>query len=341
MDIETLLKSVAPGQGLGLDTLPLDGAEGLRQPPRGNTGQAMNASAIDYGQVGLGTLYYDQAPGALPSYIEKAISPSATPGDLLAMFETFQAQAQELLAKVLRVLGLSGQEAPELNEGGDSGQAQPSLEHLQVSAFTGERGAIPSNGGGAPTEGGEPQQPAIPNPSPTQPTEAAAEGEPATGGSGLHLPTALEPYRGAIVEAASESGMPADIIAGMIWAESRGDLAAQTTNGGNGLSDAGLMQINSNTFADLKARHPDLLGDARVNDASDNILAGALYLREQYDAFGGNMGAALRAYNSGPGNVNVSDLSDISKTGTGDPNYVGYVTAYAHTIATGEGELPA
>ena len=62
-------------------------------------------------------------------------------------------------------------------------------------------------------------------------------------------------------------------------------------------------------------------------------MAGALYLKEQREAFGGDSGAGLRAYNSGPGNVNVNDLTDISKTGTGDPTYVGKVLNFADIIS--------
>ncbi len=115
-------------------------------------------------------------------------------------------------------------------------------------------------------------------------------------------------------------------------------LGAATVNGGNGLQDSGLMQVNSNTFADLQSKNPDLLGpNASASNPADNIMAGALYMKEQLGDFGGNMGAALRAYNSGPLNVNVNDLSDISKTGTGDATYVNKVMNFASIISSGRG----
>lgn len=136
--------------------------------------------------------------------------------------------------------------------------------------------------------------------------------------------------------------MPPEVLAGQIWQESRGKADAVTVNGGNGLSDSGVMQVNSNTFADLQSKNPQLPGPgASPSNASDSIMAGALYMKEQLGAFGGNMGAALRAYNSGPGNVNVNDLKDISKTGTGDATYVEKVMKFADTIASGNGTLPA
>jgi len=172
----------------------------------------------------------------------------------------------------------------------------------------------------------------------TQSTGAALS----VGSSDLHLPDSLKPYEADIQDAAQATGVPANVLAAQIWQESRGNLGAATVNGGNGLQDAGLMQVNSNTFADLQSKNPDLLGaNASPNNAHDNIMAGALYMKEQLNAFDGGMGAALRAYNSGPNNVNTSDLSDISKTGTGDATYVDKVMDFANTIATGKGTLPA
>ncbi len=144
------------------------------------------------------------------------------------------------------------------------------------------------------------------------------------------------------MHAARETDQPPEVLAGQIWQESRGKIDATTVNGGNGLSDSGLMQVNSNTFADLQSRYPHLLGaDASPSNPKDSIMAGALYLKEQREAFGGDLGAGLRAYNSGPGNVNVNDLTDISKTGTGDATYVGKVLNFADVISSGKGTLPA
>lgn len=162
------------------------------------------------------------------------------------------------------------------------------------------------------------------------------------GESGLHLPAPLLDHEKAIMHAARETDQPPEVLAGQIWQESRGKIDATTVNGGNGLSDSGLMQVNSNTFADLQSRYPHLLGaDASPSNPKDSIMAGALYLKEQRQAFGGDLGAGLRAYNSGPGNVNVNDLTDISKTGTGDATYVGKVLNFADVISSGKGTLPA
>ncbi|HBV92666.1 MAG TPA: lytic transglycosylase domain-containing protein [Pantoea sp.] len=206
-----------------------------------------------------------------------------------------------------------------------------------------------------PTDAASTQQPlpAITAPQPGTASDAAlntpAWQTPASGGvplikgeSGLHLPAPLLDHEQAIMRAARETHQAPEVLAGQIWQESRGKTEATTVNGGNGLSDSGLMQVNSNTFADLQSRYPHLLGpDASPSAPEDSIMAGALYLKEQRETFGGDLGAGLRAYNSGPGNVNVNDLTDISKTGTGDPTYVGKVLNFADIIASGKGTLPA
>lgn len=162
------------------------------------------------------------------------------------------------------------------------------------------------------------------------------------GGSqtGLHLPAQLEPFRDAIQQAADASGVPANVIAGMIWDESRGDIGALTVNGGNGLGDTGLMQVNPETFKELQAQYPELLGGKELNDPATNIMAGALYVKEQLADFG-SLDLALRAYNSGPLNVNPDNVADISRYGTGTASYVEKVNNYADIIGSGNGTLPA
>nr|WP_314483884.1 transglycosylase SLT domain-containing protein [uncultured Pseudomonas sp.] len=174
---------------------------------------------------------------------------------------------------------------------------------------------------------------------PAQAPASGVSGNTALGGdNGLHLPPQLEPYRADIEQAASATGMPAKVIAAQIWAESRGNLGADTTNA-NGKTDAGLMQVNADTFAGLKKENPGLLGNADVNNPYDNIMAGALYLRDQSKAFGGDVGAGLRAYNSGPDKVNRNNLADTG--GIGDPQYVANVLKFAQIIGSGQGQLPA
>lgn len=145
---------------------------------------------------------------------------------------------------------------------------------------------------------------------------------------GSGFPKHLEPYRAFILKAAAATGVDPNILAAMMWDESHGDKNARSTNPGNGGLDAGLLQVNSQTFATLKAKYPKLLSGDDVFDPATNVMAGALYFKEQLDAFG-DVKQALRAYNSGPGAVNPNNLSDA---GSGTSNYVDKVAAHYKTI---------
>lgn len=96
------------------------------------------------------------------------------------------------------------------------------------------------------------------------------------------------------------------------------------------------MQINARTFQGLQQQY-QILHNRQLADPATNILAGALYLRNMYDQFHHNWEAALRAYNSGPNNVNLADLNQ-ALNGT-DPHYVARVMQIWNAISNG-GEVP-
>ncbi|QDE80159.1 lytic transglycosylase domain-containing protein [Myxococcus xanthus] len=160
------------------------------------------------------------------------------------------------------------------------------------------------------------------------------------GGASLggNLPPALEKLRPALESAAAKTGVPVEMLAAQVWAESRGDVAATSTNGGNGLTDTGLMQVNPNTFKELQGKYPELQGKS-LSDPATNILAGACYMKDMKEQFG-NWDLALRAYNSGPNGVDKSNPHAIP-AGTGDAMYVQKVNQFASTLASGQGTLPA
>jgi len=155
---------------------------------------------------------------------------------------------------------------------------------------------------------------------------------------GAGMPPALGQFKGAIESAAAKTGVPASMLAAQIWQESRGNLSATSTNGGNGLTDTGLMQVNPNTFKELQAKYPELQGK-NLADPETNILAGAYYMKDMKEQFG-SWDLALRAYNSGPNGVDRGNPNAIP-AGTGDATYVQKVKQFAATIATGQGTLPA
>jgi soluble lytic murein transglycosylase-like protein len=95
----------------------------------------------------------------------------------------------------------------------------------------------------------------------------------------------------AIAAAAKRSGLPRAWIVAVMHAESGGDARAVSRAGA-----MGLMQLMPATWRALRARLR--LGTDPFHEA-DNLLAGAVYLRELHDQFGAP--GFLAAYNAGPG----------------------------------------
>lgn len=98
-----------------------------------------------------------------------------------------------------------------------------------------------------------------------------------------------------IREATDRSGIPFAWIEAVIRAESAG---CAVTNGKPTISRAGamgLMQLLPATWAEYRSRLR--LGDDPF-DARDNIMAGAVYLRDLYDRYGAK--GFLAAYQAGP-----------------------------------------
>ncbi|MCX2561993.1 lytic transglycosylase domain-containing protein [Acetobacter farinalis] len=151
------------------------------------------------------------------------------------------------------------------------------------------------------------------------------------------IPTELSKYAADIQAASKASGVPEDRIAAVIWDESRGQAGAATTNGGNGLTDGGLMQLNPATFQQLQHEHPDLQGKS-LSDPATNIEAGADLLADEHAKYG-SWDLAERAYNSGEGSVDTAN-ANITTTGLGDPDYIKKVDTNLQAIDNGTA-LPA
>jgi soluble lytic murein transglycosylase-like protein len=97
-------------------------------------------------------------------------------------------------------------------------------------------------------------------------------------------------YRPLVDAAARRYDVPAALIDAVIQQESGFDPNATSAAGAQGL-----MQLMPATAAGL--------GATDAYDPAQNIAAGAHYLREQLDTFGGNVSLALAAYNAGAGAV--------------------------------------
>ncbi|WP_169708661.1 lytic transglycosylase domain-containing protein [Trinickia terrae] len=127
--------------------------------------------------------------------------------------------------------------------------------------------------------------------------------QPSSGGDMTPSQVASQ-YKDQIAAASQATGVPPGILAGQIWQESKG--IANTPGGG-------LMQLGPNEFQQY--------GGGDMSNPADNIMAGAKYMKSLSSQFGGNMEAALRAYNSGPNGVDLNNLNS-TPAGTGDPTYV-------------------
>ncbi len=108
-----------------------------------------------------------------------------------------------------------------------------------------------------------------------------------TGTSSLPVGT---PYATEITTAAQANGLDPALLAGLIKQES-----GFNANAGSPAGARGLTQLMPGTAA--------ALGVTNVLDPAQSLDGGAKYLRQQLDAFGGDVTRALAAYNAGPGAV--------------------------------------
>lgn len=91
-----------------------------------------------------------------------------------------------------------------------------------------------------------------------------------------------------VAQAAQDHGLDPKLLEAVAWQESRGYSGAVSLKGARGV-----MQLMPSTAAEL---------GVDIDDLTDNIRGGAVYLRQQLDRFG-SVPLALAAYNAGPGAV--------------------------------------
>jgi len=138
---------------------------------------------------------------------------------------------------------------------------------------------------------------------------------PAAGTSALPQGT---PYAAEITAAAQANGLDPALLAGLIKQESGFNPTAGSPAGARGLA-----QLMPGTAAGL--------GVTNVLDPVQSINGGAKYLKQQLDAFGGDVVKALAAYNAGPGAVTrFGGVPPYAET----QNYVKAVQAHAATFRT-------
>jgi soluble lytic murein transglycosylase-like protein len=146
-------------------------------------------------------------------------------------------------------------------------------------------------------------------------TTTTTAATPSTGTSTL---PADVPYADEITTAAQANGVDPALLAGLIKQES-----GFNPNAGSGAGARGLTQLMPATAAGL--------GVTNVLDPVQSIEGGAKYLKQQLDAFGGNVTEALAAYNAGPGAVKrFGGVPPYAET----QNYVRAVQANAASFRT-------
>jgi soluble lytic murein transglycosylase-like protein len=92
------------------------------------------------------------------------------------------------------------------------------------------------------------------------------------------------------------------------------------------------MQVNPETQKAVMARYPKLFEG--LSGAAQNIMAGACYLKEQYETFG-DWDKANRAYNSGPRDPGLA-RGDVNHPALGDAAYIPKVNAWWRGISSGQ-----
>jgi soluble lytic murein transglycosylase-like protein len=96
-------------------------------------------------------------------------------------------------------------------------------------------------------------------------------------------------WRGALMNSAARYGVSPDLLAALVWQESRWHPAARSQKGALGLAQ--LMPSTARTLA------------VDPRDPTASLEGGARYLRQMLDLFDGDVERALAAYNAGPGRV--------------------------------------
>jgi hypothetical protein len=113
-----------------------------------------------------------------------------------------------------------------------------------------------------------------PGQNPTVPTKTGAQ--------------ALDKWDAQFQAASRSTGLPANYIKAVAWAESRGNAGEFSHNPDGSHDDLGVMQISDYTYSDVMKDQPNAPRGLHANKASDNIMMGAWELRDKFSRQGQN-----------------------------------------------------
>ena len=148
----------------------------------------------------------------------------------------------------------------------------------------------------------------------SQPSVTANSSATSSVGAGA-IPAAYGDLAAGIDQVAVDEGVPASLLAALVWSESSFNPDAQSPAGARGLT-----QLMPATAAGL---------GVNIDDPADNLRGGARYLRQMLDRFS-STDLALAAYNAGPNAVaRANGIPNYPET----QNYVTRVMARAATLA--------
>ena len=136
-------------------------------------------------------------------------------------------------------------------------------------------------------------------------------------------------FDGEIQAAAQKYGLDPALLKALIRQESNFD-----PNAGSPAGAQGLTQLMPGTARSL--------GVTDSNDPKQAIDGGAKYLKQQLDAFGGDVEKALAAYNAGPGAVKkYGGIPPYAETQNYVKKVMGYADEYRGSMTTGVAAAPA
>lgn len=133
------------------------------------------------------------------------------------------------------------------------------------------------------------------------------------GGQSSSVPTrtgiaALDRWDAQFAAASRSTGLPANFLKAVAWAESRGKSSASSHNPDGKHDDLGVMQISDYTYSDVLKHQPKAPRGLHASNPADNIMMGAWELRDKFGREGKNTSyeKTLAAYRG------VEDGKDMS-----------------------------